>query len=80
MARHASRAAYAIDVSACFPTHIVGLIFGWLMLNRDGLSILLHPGAGDAYADHIDHAVWLGSVLPLRMNVLRKSRKTPSHS
>jgi hypothetical protein len=39
----------------------------WLMLNRDGLSILLHPGTGDAYADHIDHAVWLGSVLPLRM-------------
>src|SRR6516162_1190191 len=27
MARRASRAAYAIDVSACFPTHIVGLIF-----------------------------------------------------
>src|SRR6516225_6604317 len=77
MARHASRAAYAIDVSACFPTHIVGLIFGWLMLNRDGLSILLHPGTGDAYADHIDHAVWLGSVLPLRTNVLRKSRKAP---
>ena len=24
------------------------------MLNRDGLSILLHPGTGDAYADHID--------------------------
>jgi aromatic ring-cleaving dioxygenase len=34
------------------------------MLNRDGLSILLHPGT-DAYADHIDHAVWLGSVLPV---------------
>ena len=50
------------------------------MLNRNGLSILLHPGTGDAYADHIDHAVWLGSALPLRVNVLRKSRKTPSHS
>ena len=47
----------------------------WLMLN-----ILLHPGTGDAYADHIDHAVWLGSVLPLRTDVLRKSRKTQSHS
>ena len=80
MARHAGRAAYAIDVSDCFPAPLVGLIFGWLMLNRDGLSILLHPGTGDAYADHIDHAVWLGSELPLRMNVLRKSRKTPSHS
>jgi DOPA 4,5-dioxygenase len=50
------------------------------MLNRDGLSILLHPGTGDAYADHIDHAVWLGSVLPLRVDVLRKSRETPSQS
>jgi hypothetical protein len=28
-------------------------------------------GLRDAYADHIEHAVWLGSVLPLRMNVLR---------
>ena len=27
MARHASRAAYAIDVSACFPDLFVGLIF-----------------------------------------------------
>src|SRR6266516_369748 len=27
MARHAGRAAYAIDVSACFPAPIVGLIF-----------------------------------------------------
>ena len=52
----------------------------WLMLNREGLSILLHPGTGDAYAYHIDPAVWLGSALPLRLNVLRKSRKTPSHS
>ena len=52
----------------------------WLMLNREGLSILLLPGTGDAYADDIDHAVWLGSVLPLRMNVLRKSWKTRSRS
>jgi DOPA 4,5-dioxygenase len=55
-----------------------GLFLPWLMLNRDGLNILLHPGTGDAYADHIDRAVRLGSVLPLRMK--RKSQKTPSHS
>jgi DOPA 4,5-dioxygenase len=41
------------------------------MLNRDGLTILLHPGTGDAYADHADHAVWLGGMLPLRLDVLR---------
>ena len=54
-----------------FPPSLLASFLPWLMLNRDGLSILLHPGTGDAYADHIDHAVWLGSVLPLRMNVLR---------
>src|SRR5262249_62345043 len=44
---------------------------------RELIRILLHPGTGDAYADHIDHAVWLGSVLPLRTNVLRKWRGGP---
>jgi hypothetical protein len=50
MARHASRAAYAIDVSACFPALIVGPIFAVADAQSDGLSILLHPGTGDAYA------------------------------
>src|SRR4030088_2926710 len=45
----------------------------WLMLNRDGLTILLHPDTGDAYADHTDHAVWLGGLLPLRLDVLREA-------
>jgi DOPA 4,5-dioxygenase len=63
-----------------FPPPLLASFLPWLMLNRDGLSILRHPGTGDAYADHIDHAVWLGSVLPLRRNVLRKSRKAQSHS
>jgi aromatic ring-cleaving dioxygenase len=60
---------YASDVSDCFQPPLLASFLPWLMLNRDGLSILLRPGTGDAYADHIDHAVWLGSVLPLRMNV-----------
>jgi aromatic ring-cleaving dioxygenase len=44
-----------------FPPALLASFLPWLMLNREGLSILLHPGTGDAYADHIDHAVWLGS-------------------
>jgi DOPA 4,5-dioxygenase len=36
---------------------------------------LLHPGTGDAYADHTDHAVWFGGVLPLRLDVLREATK-----
>ena len=56
-----------------FPTTLLATFLPWLMLNRDGLTILLHPGTGDAYADHTDHAVWLGGLLPLRLHVLREA-------
>jgi aromatic ring-cleaving dioxygenase len=35
-----------------FPPPLLASFLPWLMPNRDGLSILLHPGTGDAYADH----------------------------
>jgi aromatic ring-cleaving dioxygenase len=54
-----------------FPRGLLASFLPWLMLNRDGLTILLHPETGDAYADHAEHAVWFGAVLPLRLEVLR---------
>ena len=42
------------------------------MLNRDGLTVLLHPETGDDYTDHTAHACWFGAVLPLRVEVLRR--------
>ena len=54
-----------------FPATMLPDFLPWLMLNRDGLTILLHPETGDAVADHSDHAVWFGAVLPLRLDVLR---------
>jgi DOPA 4,5-dioxygenase len=54
-----------------FPRALIASLLPWLMLNRDGLTILLHPETGDAYADHAEHAVWFGAVLPLRLDVLR---------
>jgi DOPA 4,5-dioxygenase len=37
----------------------------WLMLNRNGLSILVHPNTGDARRDHLENSLWLGERLPL---------------
>ena len=48
-------------------------ILPWLALNRDGLTVLVHPEATDAVADHRDHALWMGAVLPLKLSVLSKS-------
>ena len=42
----------------------------WLMLNRRGLDVLVHPDTGDDLADHTSHALWLGNRLPLRLEAL----------
>ena len=46
----------------------------WLALNRGKLTVLVHPQAEDAYDDHTAHAMWLGTKLPLRLDVLRRAR------
>lgn len=48
----------------------------WLMLNREGLDILIHPTTGDDVADHVDHALWLGEKLELDIEFLRRARTT----
>ena len=40
-------------------------IVPWLMLNRLGLTILVHPNTDRPRDDHLNHALWMGSVLSL---------------
>jgi DOPA 4,5-dioxygenase len=47
-------------------------ILPWLMLNRAGLDILVHPRTGDDVADHSTNAIWLGDRLPVDLEFLRK--------
>jgi aromatic ring-cleaving dioxygenase len=42
----------------------------WLMLNRDGLDVLVHPLTDSNYDDHSKNAMWLGTPVPLKLNVL----------
>jgi aromatic ring-cleaving dioxygenase len=60
-----------------FPAELLVSFLPWLMLNRDGLTILLHPETGDPYADHVEHAVWFGTMLSLRLDVLQAIEATP---
>ena len=48
----------------------------WLMLNREGLDVLVHPLTDDSVADHTRFALWLGAPLPLRIEVLRTGPRT----
>jgi aromatic ring-cleaving dioxygenase len=37
----------------------------WLMLNRTGLAVLVHPNTAEALRDHLVHSLWLGEMLPI---------------
>jgi DOPA 4,5-dioxygenase len=50
-------------------------IVSWLMLNREGLNVLVHPLTESNYDDHSTYALWLGTPVPLRLD--RLSRKLP---
>ncbi len=48
----------------------------WLMLNRRGLTIFLHPNSGDGLADHRDHPTWMGEMLDLKLSMFMKDDST----
>lgn len=54
-----------------FPVAEFARLVPWLMLNREGLSVLVHPLTGDDYDDHSLYPLWLGTPLPLRLEALR---------
>ena len=53
-----------------FAAEVFPLLVPWLMLHREGLVVLVHPETGRPRNDHLQHAAWLGAVLPLDGSVL----------
>jgi aromatic ring-cleaving dioxygenase len=51
-----------------FPT-----LVPFLMMNRMGLTILLHPQSGRPRDDHTINALWMGQVLPIKTEVLHEA-------
>ena len=37
----------------------------WLMLNRQGLTVLVHTNTRDERRDHLAHALWMGEILDI---------------
>lgn len=57
---------------ALFANDEFARVVPWLMVNRQGLTVLVHPSTGDSYGDHLERSLWLGEVLKLREEVLRR--------
>jgi DOPA 4,5-dioxygenase len=56
---------------AAFASEEFGKVVPWLMLNRQGLDVLVHPRTGDGIGDHLERSLWLGSKLKLKVEILR---------
>jgi DOPA 4,5-dioxygenase len=37
----------------------------WLMINRRGLAVLVHPNTGHPKRNHLDDAMWMGEILDI---------------
>ena len=46
----------------------------YLMLNREGLDVLVHPLTTDAVEDHSSYAIWLGNPVELKLHTLPRGR------
>ena len=46
-------------------------LLSWLALNRNGLTILIHPLTGNDLLDHTDYASWMGEPQKLNLNVFK---------
>lgn len=58
---------------ALFGNEEFARVVPWLMLHREGLTVLVHPSTGDSYGDHLERSLWLGEVLHLREEALRRA-------
>jgi len=62
--------------SVIFRTGEFQKIVPWLMLNREGLDVLVHPLTESSYDDHSKNALWLGTPVPMRLEILRPTYST----
>ncbi|MDY0871679.1 DOPA 4,5-dioxygenase family protein [Dongia rigui] len=56
-----ARAMYQVS----FDVPTFALFVPWLMLNRQGLAVLVHPNTGRERIDHLEQGLWLGEILPI---------------
>ena len=54
-----------------FQTEEFPKVVPWLMLNHEGLDVLIHPLTDSSYDDHSKNALWIGTPVPMRLDILR---------
>jgi len=58
--------------AAIFEKEAFQNVVPWLMLNREGLDILVHPLTEDMVDDHTTYALWLGTPITLKLETMQR--------
>ena len=61
-----------------FPPALFGEVVPWLALERNGLTVFIHPETGDELGDHRDRAIWMGEMLPLKLEMFEAKEPAAS--
>jgi DOPA 4,5-dioxygenase len=61
------------NVQIMFSPEEFAAVMPWLMLNRRGLNVLVHPLTDDSVRDHDSDGAWLGTPVPLKLHVLSRA-------
>jgi aromatic ring-cleaving dioxygenase len=56
---------------AWFQPEGISEVLPWILANRRGLPVLIHPLTGNDYIDHAEHAIWIGEKLELNLEMLK---------
>ena len=49
-----------------------GEVMDWLAFHREGLTVFIHGNSGDVLKDHSDHTIWMGRMMVLDLDMLRR--------
>ena len=60
------------QMQVIFKTDAFQSVVPWLMFNREGLDILVHPLTDDMVDDHTVYALWLGTPIGLRLDTMQR--------
>jgi DOPA 4,5-dioxygenase len=60
----------AASYQIAFAPELFARLVPWLALNRQELTVFVHPETGDALADHSAHVIWLGASRELSLAAL----------
>ena len=50
----------------------------WMARNHGPHSVLVHPNIDDGLADHTEHAMWLGTPVPLSLEIFQDLMVSPT--